>query len=229
MIEIRPSEKRGHTQLDWLDSRHTFSFDRFYDPEQVQFRSLRVLNEDRVAPGAGFPTHPHRDMEIVTYVLEGALEHRDSMGNGSVIRPGEIQKMSAGTGITHSEFNPSPSGSVHFLQIWILPERRGLAPSYEEYTFAQGDIDGKWAHLAGREAPVTIHQDVDLYAARLAAGQKIDRQLAPGRYAWVQVTRGEVQLNGHKLRAGDGANVAEETALTFHAEEPSELLFFDLG
>ncbi len=227
MIQLRPSKERGRSQLSWLDSRHTFSFNEYYDPENMGFRQLRVINEDWVAPGKGFGTHPHRDMEILTYVLEGALEHRDSMGSSSVIRPGEVQKMSAGTGVTHSEFNPSPKEPVHLLQIWILPERKGLKPSYEQQ--AIGDLSGGFHLLAGKNGAVTIHQDAQLYAAKLAPGEQATHKLAPGRHAWVQVARGAIQLNGKEMKAGDGAAVTGEDAITCKAEEASEVLLFDLA
>ena len=227
MIQPRPSEERGRSQLSWLDSRHTFSFNEYYDPANMGFRELRVINEDRVAPGKGFGTHPHRDMEILTYVLEGALEHRDSMGSSSVIRPGELQKMSAGTGVTHSEFNPSSKEPVHLLQIWILPDRKGLKPSYEQR--ALGDLSGGFHLITGKNGGVSIHQDAQLYAAKLAPGQEAVHKLAPGRYAWVQVARGEIQLNGKEMKAGDGAGVTGEAAITCKAEEASEVLLFDLA
>jgi len=229
MIQIRPSDERGRGQLDWLDSRFTFSFADYDDPKHVQFRSLRVINEDRVAPSQGFGMHPHRDMEIITYILEGAIEHRDSMGNRGVIRPGEIQKMSAGTGIMHSEFNPSPTQPVHLLQIWILPERRNLKPVYEEHTFAPGEIDGKFQPIAGKNAPVSIHQDVELLAAKLAPGEKALHELRPGRHAWVQIARGGGKLNGLPVKAGDGAAISDEPSVSFEPAEQSEVLLFDLA
>jgi quercetin 2,3-dioxygenase len=229
MIEIRPSEERGHNQLSWLDSRFTFSFDQYYDPEHVQFRSLRVINEDRVAPGGGFPTHPHRDMEILTWILDGALEHRDSSGGSGVIRPGELQHMTAGRGVMHSEFNSSQKNPVHLLQIWILPERKGLDPSYEQLSFPDGELRGKFAPVAGPKAPVTIHQDANLYIARLDAGAVAKHTLAPGRHAWVQVARGAVELNGKKLNAGDGAAISDESEIGLRASEGSEVLLFDLA
>lgn len=229
MIEIRPSEERGHNQLSWLDSRFSFSFDQYYDPEHLQFRSLRVINEDRVAPGAGFPTHPHRDMEILTWILEGAIEHRDSSGGSGVIRPGELQHMSAGRGVMHSEFNPSPKDPAHLLQIWILPERKGLTPGYEQLAFPDGELRGKFALVAGPKAPVTIHQDANLYIARLDAGAEARHTLAAGRHAWMQVARGAVELNGKKLAAGDGAAISEESEVAVRASEASEVLLFDLA
>lgn len=227
-IQLRPADERGRTQLSWLDSRHSFSFNEYYDPENMGFRELRVINEDWVAPGKGFGTHPHRDMEILTYVLEGALEHRDSMGSSSVIRPGEVQHMSAGTGVTHSEFNHSPDAPVHLLQIWILPNRKGLKPSYEQKTV--GDLRGGFHLIAGGDnGAVKIHQDVQLYAARLAPGEQATHKLAPERHAWVQVARGTIKLNGKEMKAGDGAAVTGEDAITCKAEEASEVLLFDLA
>jgi redox-sensitive bicupin YhaK (pirin superfamily) len=229
MIDIRPSEERGHNKLSWLDSRFTFSFDQYYDPEHVQFRSLRVINEDVVAPGGGFPTHPHRDMEILTWILEGALEHRDNTGGRGVIRPGELQHMTAGRGVMHSEFNPSPKDPVHLLQIWLLPERKGLDPSYEQLTFPDAELRGKFNLVAGPEAPVTIHQDANLYIARLDKGAEASHSLAAERHAWVQVARGAVRLNGTELKAGDGAAISDEKEVRVEAREPSEVLLFDLA
>jgi len=232
MITIRKSAERGHFNLGWLDTYHTFSFDQYYDPAHVHWRSLRVINEDRVAPGQGFPTHSHRDMEIITYILSGALEHRDSMGSGSVIRPGDVQRMSAGRGVSHSEFNPSDSESVHLLQIWILPQSPGLAPSYEEKSFSEDERRGRWRLVAsedGRESSVTIQQDARLYAAILDAGASVEHPLAANRYAWLQVARGAVKLNEFDLQAGDGAAVSNETALKTVAQESAEILLFDLA
>jgi redox-sensitive bicupin YhaK (pirin superfamily) len=229
VIEIRPGEERGHNQLSWLDSRFTFSFDRYYDPEHTQFRSLRVINEDRVAPGGGFPTHPHRDMEILTWILEGALEHRDSTGGSGVIRPGELQHMSAGRGVMHSEFNHSQKDPVHLLQIWILPERKGLAPEYEQLQFPDAELRGKFGLVAGPKAPVTIHQDANLYIARLDKHTEVKHVLTPGRHAWLQVARGTVAVNGRKLQAGDGAAISDETEIVVRASEGSEVLLFDLA
>lgn len=227
MIQLRSSEQRGRSQLSWLDSRHTFSFNEYYDPENMGFRPLRVINEDWVAPGKGFGTHPHRDMEILTYVLEGELEHRDSMGSSSVIRPGELQRMSAGTGVTHSEFNHSPEAPVHLLQIWILPERKGLMPSYEQRPL--GDLGGGFHLIAGSDGAIKIHQDAQLFAARLAPGEQATHKLAPKRHAWVQVARGTIKLNGQEMKAGDGAAISNENAVTCKAEEAAEVLLFDLG
>lgn len=231
MVTVRRGRERGHTVLDWLDSYHTFSFDQYYDPEWVGFRSLRVLNEDRVAPGKGFGTHPHRDMEILTYVLEGALEHKDSLGTGSVIRPGELQRMSAGTGIAHSEFNSSKTELVHLLQIWIRPEKKGLAPGYEQKAFSREGMKGKLLRIAGRDDGdiITVHQDVTLYATELAPGQAVRHALAPGRHAWVQVARGAVTVNGKPLAAGDAAALSDEAQVELAASAPSELLLFDLA
>jgi quercetin 2,3-dioxygenase len=229
MILIRPSEERGHNKLSWLDSRFTFSFDQYYDPNHMQFRSLRVINEDVVAPSQGFPTHPHRDMEILTWVLEGAVEHRDNTGGRGVIRPGELQHMTAGRGVLHSEFNPSSTESTHLLQIWLMPKRKGLDPSYEQLSFPDAELRGKFNLVAGPQAPVTIHQDANLYIARLDKGTKATHSLAPGRHAWVQIARGEVQLNGEKLKAGDGAAISNETEIQVEATMASETLLFDLA
>lgn len=231
MIALRPANQRGRTAIDWLDSRHSFSFGDYYDPGHMGFRSLRVINDDRVAPGGGFGRHPHRNMEIVTYVLEGALEHRDSLGTGSVIRAGDVQRMTAGTGIYHSEFNPSDAEPVHFLQIWLLPEELNLRPGYEQRSAAEL-ASGPLRLLAsrdGRDGSVTVHQDVDLFAARLGAGESVTHRLRPGRGAWVQVTRGAVVLNGRPLRAGDGAAVEDEAELRLTATEAGEALLFDLA
>ncbi len=229
MIEIRPSEERGHNKISWLESRFTFSFDQYYDPDHTQFRSLRVMNEDVVAPGGGFPTHPHRDMEILTWILEGALEHRDNTGGSGVIRPGELQHMSAGRGVMHSEFNPSQKDSVHLLQIWLLPERKGLDPSYEQLAFPDAELRGKFHLVAGPQAPVTIRQDANLYIARLDKGADTKHSIAAGRHAWLQVARGSVKLNGTALKAGDGAAISDESEIRVEAREPSEVLLFDLA
>jgi hypothetical protein len=216
MIELRKSTERGHANHGWLDSYHTFSFADYVDPRYMGVSALRVINEDRVAPGAGFPTHGHRDMEIISYVLEGALEHKDSMGNGSVIRPGEVQRMSAGTGVRHSEYNASKSELVHFLQIWILPDRAGHAPGYEQKQFAPTELDGQLRLIAspdGRDGSVTIHQDARLFAARRA---------------YVHVARGRVALNGNALTAGDGARIEQETQLCLDHGDSAEVLLFDL-
>jgi quercetin 2,3-dioxygenase len=231
MIAIRKAEDRGRSRLDWLDSRHSFSFGDYYDPKQMGFRDLRVINDDRVAPGAGFPTHPHRDMEIVTYVLDGSLEHRDSLGNGSVIRPGDAQRMTAGTGIQHSEFNPSKSDPVHFLQIWIVPQKAGLKPGYEQHAFDRAATRGKFLTLGAPEnrgATLTVHQDVELSVATLKAGESITRELKPGRHAWLQVARGAVAIGERNLKEGDGAAISDESQLELKALDDTELLLFDL-
>ena len=232
MINIRRAQERGHFNFGWLDTYHTFSFGEYYDPRQMGFRSLRVINEDRVAPGYGFPTHPHQDMEILTYVLAGALEHRDSMGTGSIIRPGEVQRMSAGTGVTHSEYNPSREEPIHLLQIWLLPERRGIRPSYEQKQFAEEEKRGRLRLIASPDAAdgsVIIHQDARLYATILDAGAEVTHELAPARHAWVQVVGGEVEVNGRRLGASDGAAVSEEEAVRLKAVAEAELLLFDLA
>jgi hypothetical protein len=229
MLQIRQSEERGHNEISWLNTRFTFSFDQYYEPAHVQFRSLRVLNEDIVAPGQGFGMHPHRDMEILTWVLAGALQHRDSMGNSGVIRPGELQHMSAGTGVMHSEFNASSTDPVHLLQIWIVPERRGLKPSYEQLAFADADLSNQFSLVAGPKAPVTIHQDANLYIARLDKGEKVTHKLASDRHAWIQVAKGAVKLNGKELEVGDGAAISNETNVQVEAAKPSEVLLFDLA
>ncbi|MFN8643359.1 MAG: pirin family protein [Candidatus Binatia bacterium] len=231
MVTIRPANERGHTRIDWLDSWHTFSFGEYYDARHTEFRALRVINDDRIAAGTGFGTHAHRDMEIVTYVLEGAIEHRDSLGNGSVIRPGEIQRMSAGTGIRHSEINASRSEPAHFLQIWILPERAGLTPGYEQRPLPP-EVDGGLRLIAardGRDGAVTIHQAVEIHAARLAPGDHARHQLAPDRHAWLHVARGALTVNGAALRAGDGAAISDEAAVTLRADGEAEVLLFDLA
>jgi redox-sensitive bicupin YhaK (pirin superfamily) len=230
MITIRKSEDRGHFDFGWLDTYHTFSFDQYYDPAHMHFRSLRVINEDRVQPGHGFPTHSHRDMEIITYILSGALEHRDSMGNGSVIRPGDVQRMSAGTGVSHSEFNPSDTETVHLLQIWILPSAHDLPPGYEEKHFSEQR--GRLRLIAannGREDAVTIHQDAQVYATVLDAGQTVVHSLNQSRYAWLQVARGRVSLNEVELKQGDGAAVSGESELRIAAHDQAEVLLFDLA
>jgi len=232
MITLRPSQERGHANHGWLDSYHTFSFANYYDPSHMGFRSLRVINEDRVQPGKGFGTHGHRDMEILTYVLEGALEHKDSIGNGAIVRPGEVQRMSAGTGIMHSEFNSSATEPVHFLQIWILPDRQGLEPSYEQKAFSVAERQGKLRLIAakdGRDGAVTIHQDVDLYSAILQPQDWVTHQLRPNRYAWLQVARGAVRLNGHNLNAGDGVATSAAELLEISSDRDAEILLFDLA
>jgi quercetin 2,3-dioxygenase len=229
VIEIRPSQERGHNKISWLDSRFTFSFDQYYEPDHMQFRSLRVINEDVVAPGGGFPTHPHRDMEILTWILEGALEHRDNTGGRGVIRPGELQHMTAGRGVMHSEFNPSQKEPVHLLQIWLLPERRGLDPGYEQLAFPDADLRGKFHLVAGPHAPVTIHQDANLYIARLDKSAEAKQPIEKGRHAWVQIARGAGKLNGQPVKAGDGAAFSDESEVRIEASEPSEVLLFDLA
>jgi redox-sensitive bicupin YhaK (pirin superfamily) len=228
MLQVRPSEERGRHKLSWLDTHFTFSFDQYYDPEHVQFRSLRVLNEDTVAPGQGFGMHPHRDMEILTWILDGTLEHRDNMGTSAVIRPGELQHMTAGTGVMHSEFNPSPKVPVHLLQIWIVPERKGLKPAYEQLAFTDAELRGKFHLVAGPEAPITIRQDANLYITRLDEGTEAAHALKSGRHAWVQIARGKVILNGRELKAGDGVALSNESEVRVKAVEASEVLLFDL-
>jgi redox-sensitive bicupin YhaK (pirin superfamily) len=232
MITVRPSYERGYTTVGWLESAHTFSFNTYYDPRHMGFRHLRVINDDWIKPGAGFGTHSHRDMEILTYVLEGALEHRDSTGNGSVIRPGDVQRMSAGTGISHSEYNHSTTAPVHLLQIWLLPERQGLVPGYEQRSFAPGELRGQWRLIAaqdGRDGAVVVHQDVDVLAVRLEAGEQVTYQLKPGRHAWLQVARGGITLNDLSLKEGDGAAVHDTAGLDILAIDSSEVLLFDLA
>ena len=232
MITIRKSEERGHFDFGWLDTYHTFSFDQYFDPAHSHFRSLRVINEDRVAAGRGFPTHSHRDMEIITYILSGSLEHRDSMGNGSVIRPGDVQRMSAGTGVSHSEFNPSQSEACHLLQIWIMPKLRNLTPSYEQKFFGEDKRRGQLCLIAaadGGDEAVTIHQDARVYASLLGAGQSIAYQLNDTRHAWLQIARGTLSLNGQKLDQGDGASMSSENQLSISAAAASEFLLFDLA
>jgi quercetin 2,3-dioxygenase len=232
MITIRKAENRGHFDHGWLNTYHTFSFADYYDPAHMGFRDLRVINQDRVQPGRGFPTHGHRDMEIISYVLEGALQHKDSMGNGSVIRPGEVQRMSAGTGVMHSEYNPSKTDLVHFLQIWILPEKRGLKPEYEQRMFSAQEKQGKLRLIVsrdGREGSVQIHQDVDLYAGVFDAGQQATHRLRPGGHAWLQVARGKVLLNDASLKEGDGAAVDAEALVELTGQENSDVLLFDLN
>jgi len=232
MIRIRRADERGHFDHGWLDTRHTFSFADYYDPRFMGFRALRVINEDRVRPGNGFGTHSHHDMEIITYVLEGALQHKDSTGSGSVIHPGEVQRMSAGTGVLHSEMNPSPSEPVHFLQIWILPQRRGIRPEYEEKTFPIEERTNRLRLLVspdGHDGSLTIHQDVKLYAATLGDGVTLEHSFAPERYGWIQLARGEVEINGERLRAGDGAAIEDERTLALRGHGDAEFLLFDLN
>ena len=231
MITIRRAAERGHADYGWLDTRYSFSFADYRDPEHMGFSVLRVINEDHIAPKGSFAPHPHRDMEIVTYVLSGALAHQDSMGNGSVIRPGEVQRMSAGTGVVHSETNPSPTEPLHLLQIWILPASRGIEPGYEQQPVPAADPDTGLALVAspaGRGGAVQLHQDASLHVARLAAGGSAHLPLGPGRKAWVQVARGSVTVNGLALVAGDGARLEAENSVELHAPEDTEALVFDL-
>ena len=232
MILVRKSNDRGHADHGWLDSRFTFSFSDYYDPQHVQFRTLRVMNDDRIAGGGGFPTHPHRDMEIVTYVLEGALAHKDSMGNGSVIKPGDVQYMSAGTGVAHSEFNASDSETAHLYQIWMFPDRQGYKPAYDQKHFTDADKRGKLRLVVspdGRDGSVQIRQDNELYATVLAPGESVEHALKPARHAYVQVARGSVTLNGEPLEAGDGAAISAEKSLQLAAVNDAEVLLFDLA
>lgn len=231
MIVIRDRHTRGHTQTGWLDSRHTFSFGSYLDPRHMGFGALRVINDDRVAPGAGFAQHSHADMEIISYVIEGALEHKDSLGNGSVIIPGDVQRMSAGTGVTHSEYNPSDREAVRFLQIWIIPEAKGIAPSYEQKHFPVEERQGRLRLIGNRrgsDGAVTVHQDVTIYSTEIAEGKPIAHQIADGRKAWVHVARGLVHLNGNALREGDGAAITDEPEIVLETEQRAEVLLFDL-
>lgn len=231
MMIKRPANERGHADFGWLDTWHTFSFGRYHDPDHMGFRDLRVINDDVVQPGEGFGTHPHRDMEIVTYVLDGALEHKDSMGSGSVLRPGDVQRMSAGRGVTHSEFNHSHDEPVRLLQIWVLPEKDGLEPSYEEKHFDREAMRGRLVPLVtpgGVDETLAIHQDVRIYASRPAADQAVDLKLAAGRYAWIQVATGTIRVGEIELDAGDGLAISEETAFTIAGVEDAEFLIFDL-
>jgi quercetin 2,3-dioxygenase len=231
MMQVRKAAERGRADFGWLDSRHTFSFGDYYDPGFMGFGPLRVINDDRVAPGGGFGMHGHRDMEIVSYVLDGALAHKDSLGTGSTIRPGDVQRMSAGAGIRHSEFNASDTEPVHFLQIWLLPKSNGIAPSYEQTNFP--DRAGKLRLVAshdGREGSVTIHSDADLYATVLAKGDEVRHDFANGRIGWVHIARGSVEVNGVALEEGDGLAIADETAITLRAlQGAAEALVFDMG
>ena len=233
MSAIRSAAERGQSRLGWLDSRHTFSFSNYYDPAYMGFGALRVINEDRVQPGKGFGTHSHRDMEILSWVLDGALEHRDSMGTHGVIRPGELQRMSAGTGVTHSEFNASTSEPVHFLQIWLLPEREGLAPSYEQRAFAPTDLEDRLHMIAshdGRDDSIKVHQDVNLYASRMSPDASVSFRPGAGRSLWLHVAKGKVQVEGRELQAGDAASwTVGPDALDIRAAAPSEVLLFDLA
>src|SRR3954465_2359439 len=237
MIQVRKSNDRGHANHGWLDTYHTFSFDTYFDPKNMGFRSLRVINEDRVAPANGFGMHAHNDMEIITYVLEGALEHKDSMGNIGVIRPGEVQHMSAGSGVRHSEYNHSKSEQVHLLQIWLMPDSEGIKPQYQQKEFSVTERSGKLVQVAksdagknGAASALKIHADASLYAAVLQPGENVKYELAPDRHGWLQVARGGVKLNGKELNAGDGAAISKETNIEITGNAPdSEILFFDLA
>jgi len=232
MIQIRRADERGHFDLGWLDTYHTFSFDQYYDPKHMSFRSLRVINEDRVSPGKGFPTHSHRDMEIITYILEGVLKHQDSMGNGSVIRPGDVQRMTAGTGVAHSEFNPSPYEPVHLLQIWILPHEKNLTPGYEQKAFTREERQAKLCLIAspdGGQGSVRINQDANVFASLLGAREVVAHDLGPQRHAWIQVARGSVTVSGQQLAQGDGAAISDERSLRVEGVDGSEILVFDLA
>jgi len=232
VIKRRAANERGHTKLPWLDSFHTFSFGEYHDPNHMGFRTLRVINDDFIKPAGGFGTHPHHDMEIVTYLLEGALEHKDSMGNGSIIHPGDVQRMSAGTGVAHSEYNPSSKEPVHLLQIWVLPGQRGLPPGYEQKSYPQEEKRGKLRLIAspdGRDGSVTIHLDAHVYTAILDPGQDVRYRLPSGRHLWIQVARGEVLLNGQPFQQGDGAAVSQEESLTLIGKKGSEVLLFELA
>jgi redox-sensitive bicupin YhaK (pirin superfamily) len=232
MQRLRRAAERGHADHGWLDSFHSFSFADYYDPSHMGFRALRVINDDTVAPGRGFGAHPHRDMEIISYVLDGGLAHRDSMGTGSVIRPGDVQRMSAGTGVVHSEHNASPSEPVHFLQIWLVPSERGLAPGYEQRTFSAEEKAGRLRLVAspdGRDGSVTVHADASLYAGVLGAGEAAELPLPPGRHAWVQLARGKARVNGHDLGAGDGLALSDEARVQIEGVDAGEVLVFDLG
>jgi len=232
MIAFHDRMARGQTRTGWLDSRHSFSFGQYQDPAHMGFRSLRVINEDRVIPGAGFPRHGHSDMEIISYVLEGALEHKDSLGNGTVIRPGDVQRMSAGTGILHSEFNPSKVDPVHFLQMWIIPDRAGLPPSYEQKAFPIEERRGRLRLVAGpdnRDSTITVHQDARLFVANLKVNERVVHEIERGRGVWLQLARGIVTVNGTQMRAGDGAAVEDEPAIAIEADTDAEFLLFDLG
>ncbi|RYE90884.1 MAG: pirin family protein [Myxococcales bacterium] len=232
MMTIRHATDRGHATHGWLDSHHTFSFADYHDPKHMGFRALRVINEDRVAPGQGFGRHPHRDMEIISYVLEGALEHKDSIGTGAIIRPGDVQRMSAGTGVAHSEFNASATEPVHFLQIWLVPAERGIQPSYEQKMFTTDDKQGRLRVVAspdGRDGSITIHTDAALLAGCFDRGEQATLTLAPGRHAWVQVVRGSVRVNGQELGTGDGASISNEDAVRLEGTAGGEVLVFDLA
>jgi redox-sensitive bicupin YhaK (pirin superfamily) len=232
MITLRMNQDRGHANHGWLDTYHSFSFGDYYDPGHMGYSSLRVINDDRIARGAGFPTHPHRDMEIITYLLEGALEHRDSMGNGSVIRAGDVQRMSAGTGITHSEFNHSDTEPVRLLQIWILPSQKGITPGYEQLSFSSEEKLGRLKLIAspdGKDGSITIHQDANLYASVLTPGNTVSHFPKPGRRSYIQVASGQLEMNGHKLTEGDGAAIENETEIQLQSPIGAEVLLFDLA
>jgi redox-sensitive bicupin YhaK (pirin superfamily) len=232
MLTIRQADERGHADHGWLNSYHTFSFANYYDPKHMGFRALRVINEDRVQPGQGFGTHPHQDMEIISYVLEGGLEHKDSMGTGSVIRPGDVQRMSAGTGVTHSEFNTSKSELVHFLQIWLLPGKNGIQPSYEQKAFPSDQKQGRLRLVAspdGRDGSVTIHTDASLYAGLFGPGERGSLELATGRHGWVHIARGSARINGRELNAGDAVALSQEPSVAVEGVDASEVLVFDLA
>lgn len=231
MIVVRKSEDRGHADYGWLKTYHTFSFNRYYDERFIRFRDLRVINEDRVQPGKGFGTHPHDNMEIITYVLDGALEHKDSMGNGSIIYPGEVQRMSAGTGITHSEFNSSNTEEVHLLQIWILPDKQDIEPSYEQKSFDRNEMKGRFRILAspeGADGSVTINQDARMYASIVSAGESVEFPVKENRHVWIQVARGEVMVDDLRLKAGDGAAIDDDKEIVITGVKESEVLLFDL-
>lgn len=231
MIEIRKAHDRGHADHGWLNTWHTFAFATYQDPQHISFRSLRVMNEDVIAPGKGFGTHPHRDMEIVTYVLEGALEHKDSMGNGEVLRPGEFQRMSAGTGITHSELNPSSTESVHLYQIWLYPNEKGISPSYEQKAFPDDELRNQLRLVAAqepREGSLLIHQDTEIFLGKLDAGERVTHSIRAGRHAWLQVLRGSISLNGESLETSDGAAVSDLNELEITAKQSAEIMLFDL-
>ncbi|HKF23121.1 MAG TPA: pirin family protein [Candidatus Angelobacter sp.] len=235
MIQVRRADARGHANHGWLDTHYSFSFADYYDPRFMGFRSLRVMNEDRIKPGYGFPAHPHRDMEIITYVLEGSLEHKDSMGTGSVIRAGEVQKMSAGSGVRHSEFNPSKSEPVHLYQIWLVPEKEGIVPMYEQKAISSEEKQGRLRLVASPQGgeengAVKLYQDAEIYASELTAGETVERPLEKGRYAWLQVIRGAITLNGEQLKAGDGAAIAGEPRIEIAGKgDKNEILLFDLA
>ena len=232
MISVRNSNDRGTVNMGWLRARHSFSFGSYYDPEYMGFGPLRVINEDRIQPSQGFGTHGHQDMEIITYIIDGALEHKDSMGNGSVIRRGDVQRMTAGTGVMHSEFNHLDDGETHLLQIWILPEENGLEPGYEEKAFGEADKKNRLALIAAGDAragALKIHQDVDLYASLLDAGESLEHEFAAERSGWIQVVRGDIEVNGDRLRSGDGAAIADTRSVSITADEDAEFLLFDMA